>query len=146
MKEETRKIETCIHELSSVFSNCSVKDITKRPHENKWSKLEILGHLVDSALYNIQRFNEVQFSPQPFPVTSYAQDELVLTNQYQNEDPKVLFQLWKVLNEKIIRMVLNYNPETLALKFDLGNQTIVTLQFMITDYVVHLEHHKKQIL
>jgi hypothetical protein len=38
-------------------------EASNRPAPGKWSKKEILGHLVDSAANNHQRFVRLQLSP-----------------------------------------------------------------------------------
>src|ERR1700753_2074239 len=46
-----------------------------KPHPHKWSKKEILGHLVDSAQNNIRRFIVAQY--EDTPVIGYDQDAWV---------------------------------------------------------------------
>ncbi|MDF9795710.1 hypothetical protein OKW21_000973 [Catalinimonas alkaloidigena] len=56
-------------------------------------KKEILGHLVDSAIRNLKRFTEVQFSSQPYRIQKYQQDELLRSNHYQNQNYEEILTL-----------------------------------------------------
>src|SRR6185503_17913101 len=83
----------------------STEELLKRPAPGKWSKQEILGHLIDSAINNLKRFTEIQFLPQPYTVISYQQNELVLVNDYQNLPLQHLLDLWQSLNRQIVFVV-----------------------------------------
>ena len=69
------------------IQNCPTEELAQRPAPSKWSKKEILGHLVDSGVNNLQRFTEIQFHPKPYVLRNYNQDELVKINDYH-------FTLW----------------------------------------------------
>lgn len=121
-------------------------DFMKRPAENKWSKKEILGHLIDSAINNLQRFTEIQFSKKPYPIRNYKQNDLVLANDYQNAESNVLVEFWLSINRHILHLIQNQTEETLAYTIILDSKTESDLRFLITDYIEHLEYHLNQIL
>ena len=91
-------IETFPRKLKQLAS----EDLLKRPAPGKWSKQEILGHLIDSAINNLKRFTEIQFLPQPYTVISYMQNELVIINDYQNLSLDHLLDLWRALNRQLV--------------------------------------------
>jgi hypothetical protein len=80
----------------------SLRDIdpataARRPAPGKWSPKEIVGHLIDSAANNHQRFVRAQEAPdQHFP--GYAQDHWVAAQDHQGSDWKVLIDLWQAYN------------------------------------------------
>lgn len=152
-KEETN-IQSALHSLANhlqemvdIFQGFSNEELLHKHTPGRWSKQEILGHLIDSAINNLKRFTEVQFLPQPYKVISYRQNELVEVNHYQNQPLTHLLDLWKSLNQQIIYVVKNIPQEKLdypvAPQYDNGE--IKTLAWIICDYVAHLEHHLKQI-
>ncbi|OAB37390.1 hypothetical protein PMSM_04820 [Paenibacillus macquariensis subsp. macquariensis] len=51
------------------FSRMSELEVSERPLPHKWSKKEMLGHLCDSAINNLERFIKIQYEPQPFILT-----------------------------------------------------------------------------
>src|SRR5450432_4288813 len=74
---------------------------------SKWSKKEVLGHLIDSAQTNIRRFIVAQYEEQPKIV--YAQDNWVAAANYQNYISYDLVDLWVLLNKHVC-MVLKSIP------------------------------------
>lgn len=112
---------------------------------NKWSKNEILGHLIDSAINNLKRFTECQFSNEPYLVTAYNQDELVKLNKYQERKFDDLLKLWCHLNKQIAFIFKDISEEQLKTKINLYDLSICDLEFLIEDYITHMKHHLKQI-
>ena len=142
-----RQLEKYIDSFPVKLKQYSSEEILKRPAEGKWSKKEILGHLIDSAINNLKRFTEIQFLPQPYNVVSYRQHELVIVNDYQNLPLQHLLDLWQVLNRQIVFVVKAIHTDKLNYPVDpqYENKEIKTLGWIICDYVAHMEHHFKQI-
>lgn len=111
----------------------------------KWSKKEILGHLVDSAIHNLVRFTEINYLEKPYHHRPYSQNDLVNLNQYQTMDINELTQLWLSLNKQIIRIFKNVDDKALDYQIILSDQSVIDLKFLMTDYVEHLEYHINQI-
>ena len=117
----------------------------RRPGPAKWSKKEILGHLIDSAANNHQRFIRAQFeNPLAFP--AYAQEAWVETNGYQQTSWRELVALWAAYNRHLARVMARIPPEKLSHSCRIGDSPPVTLEFLVRDYVRHLEHHLGQLL
>lgn len=111
----------------------------------KWSKQEILGHLIDSAINNLQRFTEIQFEPKPYQIRRYNQDELVKANAYQEAEINKLIALWLSVNIRILALMKLQTEATLSYPIILPDGEASDLRFLMTDYVDHLEHHLKQL-
>src|SRR5258708_7831169 len=75
----------------------------------KWSKKEILGHLVDSAQTNIRRFIVAQYDERPIIV--YNQDKWVTITDYQHYNLSDLINLWYLLNKHICHLLKTFTPE-----------------------------------
>lgn len=131
--------------LNNQFNAEAIADFDAKPSETRWSKKEILGHLVDSAINNLQRFTEIQYHEKPYQIRSYNQDELVKANAYQNKDTQELFRLLTALNRQIVYLVKNQTESTLKYEVILPNQTKTDLKFIIEDYFDHFYHHLNQI-
>lgn len=112
---------------------------------DKWSKKEIIGHLIDSAQINLQRFVRCTYE-ENFRLT-YAQVEWVAAQHYQKADINELLDLWSLLNRQIIRVWENYPPERLTARCDNSKMepNLQTVEWLANDYVEHLLHHLKQI-
>ena len=145
MKEKITKFECVLNELTA--SNICIKatDFEIKTTENKWSKKEVLGHLIDSAINNIQRFTEIQTFDKPYKIRTYNPDDLVKSNDYQNKNNQELFDLWMNLNLHILHILKNQTNETLAFQLILPNGELSDLQFLIEDYFDYLYHHLNQI-
>src|SRR4051812_24284942 len=116
-----------------------------RPTPERWSKKEVLGHLIDSASNNHQRFVRAQLQEQlVFP--GYTQVEWNRAQQYQSEAWENLVRLWAAYNRPIAH-VMAAIPEAAADNIcEIGDGKPVSLESLVADYVAHLEHHLGQIL
>ena len=128
------------------FKNIPIAELLSKPNPAKWSKKEIFGHLIDSAVYNLERFTKIRFAPQPFEIVPYSQDDLVRANDYQNAETSQMINLWASLNRQILEIWKKYSAEELQLKITIPymNQH-ADLQWWINDYMEHMEHHFRQI-
>ncbi len=127
-----------------------------RPRPHAWSPREVIGHLIDSASNNHQRFVRAQFQEDlVFP--GYDQNAWVEAQQYAQTPWTTLVELWVALNLHIAR-VMAATPESIRLRPVLEHNLHViawetvpasqptTLDYFMGDYVNHLEHHLRQIL
>ena len=142
-----QQLEIYIESFPIKLKQFSSEELLKRPAKEKWSKKEILGHLIDSAINNLKRFTEIQFLPQPYTVISYQQNELIFVNNYQDVPLQHLLELWQSLNRQIFFVVKAIPADKLKYPVDpqYENKELKTLSWIICDYVVHMEHHFRQI-
>ncbi|MBN9284972.1 MULTISPECIES: DinB family protein [unclassified Flavobacterium] len=145
MNTVAAKLQKNIQEIEDLFHRKQLADFDRKISGTKWSKKEILGHLIDSAINNLQRFTEIQYLEKPYSVRPYNPDELVKANRYQEKDSPDLLLLWVQLNRQIAFVMLNQTEDTLAYPLLLPDNQQRDLRFLMTDYVVHLEHHLKAI-
>jgi hypothetical protein len=110
----------------------------------KWSRREILGHLVDSALNNHQRVVRGQLAVElVFP--GYQQDEWVAVQGFHDRPWKDTVSLWTVANHHLAEAIARVPDEQLDTPWTLASERPITLEFMIRDYPKHLRHHLQQI-
>src|SRR5580765_3379422 len=89
-------------------------DSSHRPGPGKWSPREIVGHLIDSASNNHQRFVRAQLQHDlVFP--GYAQDGWVAAQRYQDADWPELVALWSAFNRHMA-WVMETTPEAVRLQ------------------------------
>lgn len=131
-------------------------DSAVHPGPGKWSPRQIIGHLIDSASNNHQRFVRAAGMPDlVFP--GYDQDEWVELQRYQDGPWNELLDLWVTFNRHIAR-VMAAVPETVRVKVHTRHNldqvafqpeqaaATPTLEWFMLDYVAHLEHHLRQVL
>ena len=110
----------------------------------KWAKKEILGHLIDSAANNHQRFVRGQMSG-TLITPGYAQEHWVSSQRYGERPWPALVALWAAYNRHLAH-VLTHLPDTYgSVPVQIGRDAPVTLDFVARDYVDHLRHHLAQI-
>lgn len=121
----------------------------------KWSAKQIIGHLIDSASNNHQRFVRAQLQNH-LRFQGYHQDDWVSVQHYDREDWHCLIALWKSFNEHISHVMENV-PREIALRTQTEHNLDeiaweivphgkpVTLGYMMRDYIGHLKHHLRQI-
>jgi hypothetical protein len=146
-KKVVDRLQEHINLVSSEFLKFPESELRKKPVPNKWSKKELIGHLVDSATNNHHRFVKAQFMPSPFLVESYMQNDWVEIQNYNEKDSQQLVNLWKVYNEHILFIMQNTPDKNLEIKLNSEQpfENADTLFFLMKDYVDHMDHHLKQI-
>ena len=145
MKVTTEKFQELLDEGFKYVRDCPESQMSQKAVPEKWSKKEILGHLIDSAINNLQRFTEIQFESKPYKIRKYKQVELVIANNYQASDTKEILAFWLSINTRILIIIKQQTAKTLNFPIELEKSKF-DLRFLMTDYVAHLEHHLKQIM
>src|SRR2546430_17260312 len=85
---------------------------SNRPAPGKWSKKEILGHLIDSAANNHQRFIRLQLSAR-IDLPGYDGDEWVRIQAYQDRPWREIIDLWVMYNTHLAAVIRNVDPRAL---------------------------------
>ncbi len=123
--------------------------------QGKWMPKEIIGHLIDSAANNHQRFVRAQFTDDLI-FDGYEQEGWVRVQHYRDKSWRELIQLWQLYNQHILhimthvpedtRMRLRYRHNLHQIASDAINENDpVTLDYFMRDYVDHLKKHLSQI-
>ncbi|HEU4837424.1 MAG TPA: DinB family protein [Pyrinomonadaceae bacterium] len=143
-----------------VSAKTRLRDIPEEQSRQKsspdeWSPIEVIGHLIDSAANNHQRFVRAQFTDD-LVFTGYQQEQWVSSQKYQNESWPEVIELWSAYNLHLVH-VASVIPEDVLTKarsphtldqiaFNLVDKnTPATLEYLIRDYLDHLRHHLDQI-
>ncbi len=142
-------MEKTIKQLQSIIDSFSIQlqcihedKWRQKPNPSKWSKKEIIGHLVDSAQNNICRFVVAQY--QENPKILYEQDRWVAAANYQNYLTVDLINLWILINKHIC-MILKNIPSDVAERLSETSEPR-TIKWLASDYNKHLLHHLHQLL
>ena len=142
MKEIANKLDQLINQYKDVLVSIPESVLQLKPSPTKWSRKEIVGHLIDSAQSNIRRFVVSQYEETPF--ITYNQDKWVAIVNYQEWDSKELIELWYFLNKQICMILRNTSAENAQRTCQ--TQELHTLEWLADDYVKHLRHHMHVVL
>ena len=114
------------------------------PGSSSWTRSELLGHLIDSAINNQQRFVRAMIEEElRFP--SYAQNEMVQVQRYKEAPIALLIDLWSNLNGHIAHLLRQIPPAKLRTRCTIGPYAEMRLEQLALDYLAHLEHHLRQL-
>jgi hypothetical protein len=139
-------LQVLLQEVPHAFRSLTLEEAVEPRSEGKWSRLQILGHLCDSAINNVTRFIRVLHEPQPLLLLPYDQEQWVNAQRYGQASTEEILSLWLSLNQSVLRVISGLKPSQLSLSCQLPNGgDIVTLQWLIEDYLEHMVHHLKQI-
>jgi len=145
MKQVAALLCETLNRSLPLLRNITASAAGAQPAPGKWSHKEIIGHLIDSAANNHQKFirtmaaDGLQFPP-------YEQNYWVSSQHYNACSWEALLQLWKSYNRHLAH-VMEHIPEAASEhRLYIGDKGPYTLSFIVPDYVAHLKHHLKAIL
>jgi hypothetical protein len=121
----------------------------------KWSAKQVIGHLIDSASNNHQRFVRANFT-EDLIFAGYDQERWVTIGRYAEAPWESLLTLWREFNLQIARVMESTPEDVLTSRRTRHNlhqlawcavpaDQPATLGYFMNDYVDHLEHHLAQI-
>src|ERR1700685_2259126 len=112
--------------------------------EGGWSRKQVIGHLIDSASNNHQRFVRAALQTSlDFP--GYDQGGSVRVQAVKDADCRLLVVLWAAYNRYLAHVIARLPASKLETVCRIGSGEPVTLQFLGTDYLTHLVHHLGQL-
>ncbi len=144
--EVAAQLEQAIDSAVERWRDLPEETLRFRPSAESWSIKEIIGHLVDSASNNHQRFVRLQLQQQlSFP--DYSQDNIfwVSIQKYQERNWTQLLDLWCQFNYQLAHIMRSVDPACLSHTWQVDSKTGFTLFDLMTDYQRHLEDHLIQI-
>jgi len=118
---------------------------------SRWTAFQLVGHLIDSAQVNLERFLRARHT-EDLDLPGYPADAWVEANGYETCDYNSLALLWYELNMRI-QAVMDRTPEDALTRArhrhtldriafrTVPASTPCTLEYLMIDYVDHLEHH-----
>jgi hypothetical protein len=139
------RMQYLIDTIPALLKQLPDTDFSQKPAPDKWSKKEILGHLIDSATNNHQRFIRLQY--QDKPGIYYDQNEWVSFSNYVSLEKERIIDFWAQYNNHLLHIMKHIPSENLI---KTGIVRVASeekpLYFFINDYVAHMEHHLRQIV
>ena len=151
-----RRLVDAVHRATPALLAFDDAATARCPAPGKWSPREIIGHLVDSASNNHQRFVRMR-DRDDLVVEGYEQDAWVTAQRYQDSPWPELVLLWMTYNRHLARLMAAtpaadcdrlrhvHNLHLRAYRAVPADRA-ATLGYFMNDYVDHLEHHLAQVL
>jgi hypothetical protein len=144
MKELSEKLLSVIEVAEPRLRQISAIESSERILAGGWSRKQVLGHLIDSASNNHQRFVRAVLQPSlEFP--GYDQEGNVRVQAPQEADWPLLVSLWVAYNRYLAHVIARLPASKLDTVCRIGSGKQATLGFIATDYLTHMVHHLSQI-
>ncbi|MDJ0815768.1 MAG: DinB family protein [Desulfobacterales bacterium] len=139
-------IESTVNKACQELENIASEVIEAKPEPVEWSVKEVIGHLVDSASNNHQRFVRLQVDDSLFfPDYSQDNDAWVSIQGYQEASWHDLLALWRYFNLHIAHVIRTVDEDCQDHIWVVDEDTAVTLGELMIDYLRHLQDHLQRI-
>lgn len=140
-----RALQETVDREAVLLRAIAERDASVKPLPHVWSKKEELGHLIDSAANNHVRFVRAAIEPE-FRGLGYEQDGWVALHGYHEMPWAEIIDFWQRYNHFLAGLVGRLPEDRLPVRCVVGDSRPVTLQFLIEDYTLHVQHHLDHIL
>lgn len=107
--------------------------------EDKWSLKEIIGHLIDSATNNHQRFVRLQ-SGDLLEFPPYDAEVWIKAQKYNSMEWGLLVSLWYNLNYLLLNIIESTDEKVYANAW-VKNGERISFEFLVPDYFKHMGLH-----
>jgi len=145
MRDVVQELKSFILDAENKLKLIEAEEASIKPSPDKWSKKEILGHLIDSAVNNHHRIVRAQYNAAAnFP--GYDQNEWVKIQRYNDMEWQPLVELWSAYNNHLSQLIEQIPVRHETSLCNVGKEDPVTLKFVVEDYLRHLKHHLDDIL
>jgi hypothetical protein len=149
------KLEKMATELASAFRSglaeiCEAigavpaEQAAEQWRKGGWTRKQVLGHMLDSAANNRQRFVRAAIDGH-YRGPGYAQQAWVDAHGYAEQEWEILIGWWNVEHEILASVVDRIPIERLEASCIVGDDAPVTLRFLIEDYLRHQQGHAGQL-
>ncbi len=138
-----KEYQSIVERIYQTFKTCSTPQKKGRP--DGWSIQETLGHLIDSASNNHQRF--VRYNAhEELHLPDYDQNLCVQRSQYDSYDFQALLTFWYAYNQFLLHLIKQIPPEEMkSSTIKIGDHPSSRLEQLIVEYFAHMEHHEQQV-
>jgi hypothetical protein len=140
MKQLAEELTQVVQSAAERLRTINATEAGYKPGPDKWSKKEVVGHLIDSAANNHQRFIRAQQAPELIS-PAYSQEKWVSIQDYNSASWTNLIDLWRLYNLHLAHVIRLIPSEKLQVMCTIGNKEPTTLGNVVDQYFIHLKHH-----
>ena len=137
------RLTTLVWKTKHIFDTYSDEETSEPIIAGGWSRKQIVGHLIDSASNNHQRFVRALLQDE-IHLPTYDQEGNVRVQRYQEMQWGQLVGLWETYNRFLAHVLAGVPEAKLGTPCYIGNNPVMTLEELAEDYVRHMQHHLDQ--
>jgi hypothetical protein len=126
------------------YNNFDESEVSAATKDGGWSRKQLLGHLIDSASNNHQRFVRALLQDE-YRGPTYDQEGLVRVERFQEMPWADLVDLWAGYNRFLAHILDGVPEEKKNTPCYVGENPVMTLEALAEDYLKHMNHHLDQI-
>jgi DinB superfamily len=143
MTELSDRLAILVWKTIQIFDTYSDEETSKPSIAGGWSRKQIIGHLIDSASNNHQRFVRALLQDE-IHLPTYDQQGNVRVQRYQELPWGQLIGLWESYNRFLAHVLAGVPKAKLNTPCFIGNNPEMTLEELAEDYIRHMQHHLDQ--
>ena len=144
MEQLSEQLRHVVDAAEAVLQEVSSEESAKTALKGGWSRKQVIGHLIDTASNNHQRFVRAALQDS-LELPGYDQDGCVRVAAVQEMAWPLLVSLWITYNRYLAHVMAHLPPDKPDGPCRIGANEAVTLRFLAEDYVTHMVHHLQQI-
>jgi hypothetical protein len=144
-KELASELEQIVSREAALLSKADENAMGSPRPNRTWTAKQELGHLIDSAANNQQRFMRASIDGS-YCGPGYQPDEWVARSGYAEMAWGDVVEFWRRYNLLLSRLVAGIPEARMSAECIVKDGAPVTLRWLIEDYIVHMQYHLDRIL
>jgi hypothetical protein len=142
MENVYNELELVVNAFYKKYKDLDNKNTSKRLSADKWTLKEIIGHLIDSASNNHQRFVRLQIVDELiFPGYGKDNSKWLEIEKYNELNFSDIMLLWKQYNVLLGNIIKEVDESKLENRWINSEGDKKALRDLMIDYVRHLKDH-----
>ncbi len=144
LDETAQRLSAIVDRTVPVLRAIGEEEVKLERAGGGWSRKQILGHLIDSASNNHQRFVRAALQGR-LEWPGYDQNGCVQVEAFQEAPWTLLLDAWSATNRLLAHILSHLPPAAANVPCRIGDEPDLSLAALATSYLTHLEHHLEQI-
>jgi hypothetical protein len=144
MREIAAELSGIVERAARLLRETSDQEASAPALPGGWSRKQAIGHLIDSASNNHQRFVRAALAGS-LVWPGYDQNGCVSIQAFQEAPWPMLLDVWEALNRLLAHVLEHLPPESAAASCRIGEHEPVPLAQLARQYMEHMLHHLDQL-
>ena len=144
MREIAEELAGVIERSAPPLRQIADRDASAPALHGGWSRKQVIGHLIDSAFNNHQRWVRAALAGS-LVWPGYDQDGCVSIQAFQDAPWPMLLDVWEGMNRLLVHILTHLPAAAASASCRIGDHAPIPLAELARQYVQHMHHHLDQI-